>query len=54
MQKGDGHRGPVLLFVTDVQYRARLDYVGTIRRTIEGMLQRELDAELAKALRSAR
>lgn len=45
---------PVLLFVQDVQYSRRIDYVGTIERTVSSMLERELTKELARALRTAR
>jgi hypothetical protein len=45
---------PVLLFVQDVQYSKRLDYAGTIERTVGSMLERELTKELARALRTAR
>lgn len=45
---------PVLLFVQDVQYGKRLDYLGTIERTVSQMLGRELDRELSRALRTAR
>ncbi len=45
---------PVLLFVPDVQYRQRLDYVGTIERMAGAMLERELTKEIARALRTAR
>lgn len=45
---------PVLLFVQDVQYSRRIDYVGTVERTVSSMLERELTKELARALRTAR
>lgn len=45
---------PVLLFVRNAQYSRRLDYVGTIERTVGAMLERELARELARAMRTAR
>lgn len=45
---------PVLLFVQDVQYSRRLDYVGTVERTVGALLERELTKELARALRTSR
>lgn len=53
-QAGKSFIRPVLLFVQDVQYQARLDYVGTIERTVSDMLERELDRELTRSLRTAR
>lgn len=53
-QAGKSFIKPVLLFVQDVSYRPRLDYVGAVQRAVEQTLERQLEAELARALRTAR